>query len=70
MVFGTISRGSNPCESTIFMQKEIFFVKTLESIIFASRKMSDLWCNGSTTDSGSVSWGSNPYKSTNRHLNL
>ena len=38
--------------------------KRLSSPIFALQLPIDPWCNGNTTDFGSVIYGSNPYGST------
>ena len=43
---------------TCFFQKRSYcngIVQTMDAV---------LWCNGSTSDSGSLCWGSNPYRTT------
>ena len=50
--------GSSPAQSTLFFSFIITLIALLNSLTAVGQN--DVWCNGSTTDFGSVSGGSNP----------
>ena len=45
-----------------FQKKDL---TTPHSVCIIAMRLEE-WCNGSTTDSDSVCWGSNPYSSANK----
>lgn len=55
--------GSTPAQSTLFLSFIITLIVLLNSITAVGQN--DVWCNGSTTDFGSVSGGSSPPTLTN-----
>ena len=46
-----------------FCKSFLFCIWNYEKYGIYYRHNADLWCNGSTSDSGSLCWGSNPYRS-------
>ena len=61
--FGTLSANSKKkVELILSIQDKVLF---LQSSCEETQRIIEIWCNGSTTDSGSVSEGSNPSISTN-----
>ena len=51
------------------VSKKFWIIKIISTFAPSKNESSltfgtDLWCNGSTADFGSVSWGSNPHRST------
>jgi hypothetical protein len=53
-----VNAGSSPAQSTLFFSFIITLIVLLNSLTAVGQN--DVWCNGGTTDFGSVSGGSNP----------